>query len=616
MGRFLSVNLSTGELKDELPEERFLKDFLGGYGVGARLLFSRLKPKIDPLGPENILGFVTGPLTGTPIPFGSRYTVVAKSPLTGTWGDANSGGDFGPYLRFAGYDAVFFAGVPERPVYLVIDDGKAELRDAGHLWGKDSDETEDLLIAEVGKDAHVACIGPAGEKLSLISAIMNNKGRAAARSGVGAVMGSKRLKAIAVRGNQPVPLADKERVGEIRKARLQGIRGPGGDRWRKFGTSSATARAVQSGDAPVKNWGGVGIRDFLNAQAISDVNVIKYNERNFACWRCPYACGAYLKAGEGEYRWEAGAHRPEYETLASFGSMCLNDNVESIIKANDICNRYGLDTISAGSSIAFAIECYENGIITKNDTGGIELTWGNHAAIVAMTEKMAKREGFGDVLADGVRAAAKRIGKGADRFAVHIQGQEPGMHDPRLLPGYATSYTMDATPSRHMQGGSHAVEMGRGIAELEIQPVERYVYTGKGEAHRKLSAFRHVVNAVGLCAFGIRNTDAPRVAEDLNAVTGWDLTVADLLEIGDRIATIRHAFNLREGLSAIQFNVPGRMVGKPPLEEGPLAGVEIDLSAQIEDYLKAMDWDLTTGKPSKRRLMGLGLEDVAEVLWP
>ena len=610
MGKVLFVDLSKGELRDEALDEKLCREFIGGYGIGARIIYSRQKGGVDPLGPENILGFMSGPLTGSPALSGTRYTVVGKSPLTGTWGDANSGGYFGPHLKFAGYDGVFFTGISERPAYLFINNGRAELRDAAHLWGKDSFETEDILKSELGKDVEVLCIGPSGENLSLISAVMNNKGRAAGRSGVGAVMGSKKLKAIAVKGNMKIPLADEKRAKELRGEYLGKLSQPRAAIFRSFGTPAFTAQSAHSGDSPVKNWGGVGIVDFPRADLIDLIPVMEHQTKKFACLRCPFGCGGLMEAGT-EYEYEEGAHKPEYETLSMFGSNCLNTNLESIIKVNDICNRYGLDTISAGATISFAIECYENGIITKADTDGIEMTWGNHQSIVAMTEKLAKREGFGAVLADGAKVAAEKIGKGSEKYAIHIQGQEVPAHDPKFGFPLTTSYRMDATPARHTQGRDDLVPPGL------LPDFDSKSFSGRGEAQRISSNFHHVMNCAGMCMFMYLSIPtAKAVAEFISAVTGWDVTMDELIKTGERIQDLRHAFNLREGLNPLEFKVPDRLLGRPAQKEGPLAGVTVDEDTMIKEFLAAMNWDAKTAKPSKKKLQELGLEDVAKDLWP
>jgi len=608
IGKMLFVDLSEGKLKDEILDEKLRREFVGGYGIGARVVFSQQKPSVDALGPGNIFGIVTGPLTGSPAPSCSRYTIVGKSPLTGTWGDANSGGDFGPYLKFAGYDAVFFKGISEKPVYLLIEDGHAELKDANHLWGKDIYETDDIIRAESSEKTKVLCIGPAGEKLSLISCPVNNKGRAPGRSGLGAVMGSKKLKAVAVTGNKEVRVASRNRVNELRRKYVGELTGLYRT-FRDFGTPGFTAESGHNGDSPVKNWGGVGIVDFPDITPIGGQAVISSQRKKYACWRCPIGCGGHMKVGR-QYHYAEGVHKPEYETLAAFGTMCLNNNLESIIMANDICNRYGLDTISAGCTIAFAIECYENGLITKADTDGIELTWGNHASIVAMTDRMAKREGFGDVLADGVKVAAERIGNSAEQYAIHIQGQEIPMHDPKFGFDLTATYMLDPTPARHTQGRE-------GLAPPGLLPAfNRMAFAGRGEAHKAGSDFIHVMNCAGMCLFlylCLPNVNA--VTEFINAVTGWETTTDELLKTGERIANLRQAFNIREGLNPLQFRVPGRVLGKPVQKAGPLAGVTVDEKTMVKEYLVAMDWDPKTTKPSKRKLLELGLEDVAKELW-
>jgi aldehyde:ferredoxin oxidoreductase len=600
MGKILFVNLATGKITVERPEERLYRDFIGGYGIGARILYSRQKGGVDPLGPENTLGFLTGPLTGTPSTFASRYTVVAKSPLTGGWGDSNGGGNFAPQIKFAGYDAVFFNGTAEKPVYLFLDNGKAELKDASPLWGKDCFETEDALRAELGRGVESVCIGPSGEKLSLISCIVTKRGAVAGRSGLGAVMGSKKLKAVAARGQQEVPIVDIEAANKWRRDHITAIKNPDSGNspivdklFPKYGTSHVAEGFAHAGNTPVKNWGGIGVIDFPDSSGLSGDAATANLESKSGCWHCPIGCEGRLKEGKGEYKYPAGTRRVEYETQAAFGTMCLNNNTESINMINHLCNCYGLDTISGGCTMAFAIECYENGLITRADTDGIELTWGNHQAIVAMTEKMVKREGFGAILADGVKVAAERIGKGAEKYAIHIGGQELGMHDPKFYnqpeSHAAARYQMDATPGRHTQ-------MGFGP-----------------------SSFRsHITNATGFCLLAdLVAPDAIKyITGFMSAVTGWDRSTDELLKAGERIANMRHVFNLREGINPLEYKVHPRIIGRPPQKEGPLAGVTADIEAQIYWDLGALDWSRVTTKPSRNKLLELGLDDVAAELWP
>jgi aldehyde:ferredoxin oxidoreductase len=600
-GKILFIDLSTGVLKEERLDDKMCRDYLGGYGIGARIIYSRQKAGVDPLGPDNMLGMMSGLLTGTPIPTGARYQVMGKSPLTGGWGDANSGGEFGPYLKFAGFDGVFFTGISPKPVYLLLDNGKAELKDASGLWGKDAYDTEDTLIAEYGKDSRVACIGPSGENISLIASIMTDHGSAAGRSGLGAVMGVKKLKAVVARGTLPVPLADKETVDKLRMEQIKGwqMPGPGGrmsfqQTFHTYGTSAMAATSAHSGDSPVRNWGGVGVVDVPNVTDLAGDAIKAKITKPGGCWHCPIACKATMKEGSGEYKYAAGSRRPEYETLASFGVLCGNNNEEAINMANDICNRAGLDTISAGTVVAFAMECFENGILTAKDTGGVDLKWGNHQAMVAVTRQLAENKGLGAILAQGVKKAAEKIGRGADKFAVHIGGQELGMHDPRLVApfgGWSVSqYQLDATPGRHTAG------------------------FGPG-------SFRgHVVNALGVCTFGWGFGGGPdgdaRFIGLINAVSGWDMTYPELMKAGERIANLRQAFNLREGINPLKWFVHPRILGNPPLTAGPLAGVTPPAESQLYWNLGALDWDRVTTKPSKAKLLSLGLDDVAAELWP
>lgn len=610
MGEILWVNLSRNEIEKERLDEKTGRDFLGGYGLGARIIFSRQKAGIEPLSPDNIFGITTGVLTGTPALGGSRFIAVGKSPLTGTWGDANAGGNFGPHLKFAGYDAVFFTGQSEKPVYLYINNGKAELREASYLWGKDTYETEDILKSELGNDIEVACIGPSGEKLSLISGIVTDKGRLAARSGLGALMGSKKLKAIAVRGKMKVPLADENAANEMRRRHLKKL-GPRAEFMSKFGTAGLFSISVETDDAPAKNWAGVAVVDFPEYKKLIGEEVIVRLHRKYGCWHCPIACGGHMKAGDGEYKYIEGVHKPEYETLAMFGSNCLNSSLESIVKLNDICNRYGLDTISAGACIAFTIECFENGILTVKDTDGLEMTWGNHKAIVAMTEKIARRAGFGSILADGVKRAAEKIGKDSEKFAMHVGGQEFPAHDTRGDPGFAIAYGAEPTPGRHTQSGEFPHPEGA------LPKYDRTSFRGRGVPHKIGSMIYHVMNASGCCmiVYGDGLDHFDQFIESLRVITGWDITREEIIKTGERINNIRQSFNVREGIKS-PFSYPDRMLGIPPKQVGPRAGITMDKNEIFKEYFEAMDWDLNTGKPSKVKLLELGLDDVANELWP
>jgi aldehyde:ferredoxin oxidoreductase len=614
IGKMLFVDLTQQTTEERELTEEVAKNFIGGYGIGARVLYDMMKPGADPLGPDNVLGFVTGPLTGTGAFFSGRYTVVCKSPVTGGWNDANSGGFFGPELKKAGYDAVFISGAAEKPVYLWIDDGKAEIRDAGKLWGMDTAETLEALIAETGEEKlRASVIGPAGEKLSLMSCPINDTHRAPGRGGAGAVMGSKKLKAIAVHGTGRVSVADPQKLREVNRSisaqmktgATQQMMGAFG----VYGTGAGTGASALSGDSPIKNWGGVGVIDFgeeaANAIAAPTFDA-KYKTKKYACANCPLGCGAIYQADGSQ--WPVGeTERPEYETMASFGGMCLNSDVDSIIKCNHICNRYGLDTISVGNTVAWAIECYENGMITKEDTGGIELTWGNADAIVAITEAIAKREGFGDILADGSEAAAKKLGKGFESL-VTVKGIEIPMHDPKLGPGLARTYQFDPTPARHVKGGA-------GLMQLQQGP-SKYNPVGTGFLDIMVTTTFEVLNSAGLCLFGMYASPQDATGRQIEAVTGWSFKSQDQLRAGMRILNMRQAFNVREGFRPADFKLPPRAVGEPPQEEGPVAGVTIAHKALGHNFFHIMDWDEETGKPSRQTLELLGgMDDVIQDLY-
>jgi aldehyde:ferredoxin oxidoreductase len=618
-GKIGLVDLSKGAIRVRKLDELLIRDFIGGYGIGVRILFE-LQPKgADPLGPDNILGFTAGLLTGTKTPAGGRYMVVCKSPLTGGWGDANSGGYFGSELKSAGWDAIFVSGTASSPKYLMIGDDRIEIRDADHLWGLDTIETE----SAVQKESHdprtrVACIGPASERLSLISGIVNDRGRIAARSGVGAVMGAKKLKAVAVRGTGKVLVADQAMLARVRKAFLSEVRNMPGmpEAMIKFGTCAFTASLVATGATPVKNWLLAGEQSFPHLAKIADGEIIiQHQTKKYGCANCPIACGGIFNVTDGKYP-VGEVHKPEYETIAAFGPLCLNDDFESIIKLNDMCNRSGLDTISAGTVLAFAMECFERGILGASDTDGIPLTWGNSEAMISMLEKMIRREGFGDVLADGVKAAAEKIGNGAEAFAMHVAGQEPGMHSPLFLPGRGTGYVCDPTPGRHTAAPMARLDAGGGAAapypELKFEGFDRYDFKGKGPFSARLSKYLQVGNSAGVCLMPMIFFGNYPLLEFIKAVTGWDMDIAEALNTGARIQSLRHCFNIREGIRTSDIKLPARLLGRSPMEEGPLAGITVDIDSLSYEYRRSMGWNPLSGEPEPEMLEKLALSHLIE----
>lgn len=601
-GRLLFVDLSRGSIEERPLSESLARRFVGGYGIGSRLLYDMMKPGVDPFAPESVLGFIGGPFNATGPLFGGRYTVVSKSPVTGGWNDANSGGYFGPELKRAGFDGVFVSGIADRPVYLFIKDGKPEIRDARDLWGKDCYETPDALVRETGEPGlRAAMIGPAGENLSLMACVINDRHRAAGRGGSGAVMGSKKLKAVAVRGTAKIPVADPERVKELNRKTVDWMKNgplvPMVKGFGDYGTGGGTGASGISGDAPIKNWGGVGLED-LGEELLMKLATTSYDEKyntgKFACAQCPLGCGAHYRVEGGKWPLEK-TDRPEYETLGAFGYMALNHDAESIIKCNDICNRHGLDTISVGASVVWAMECFENGVFSKEDLGGVELTWGNSDAIVAMTQAIADQTGFGKILALGSRKAAEILKRGVE-YLQTVGGIELPMHDPRFSPGFARTYLYDPTPARHVKGGL-------GIADFGQSNEVKYAYTGRGKLDAAATCATEVANATGSCSFADFSTPPGTLKEMIEAVTGWKI---DVERTGKRILNMRHVFNLREGIRPTSDLIPKRSVGEPPLDAGPLKGITVDHKELSKGFFDAMEWDKESLVPSDESLEDLG----------
>jgi aldehyde:ferredoxin oxidoreductase len=609
-GRILNVDLSSGAVESEALGEEMYRRHLGGYGLGARLLFDRIPRGADALGPDNVLGLMPGVLTGTPL-FGIRFQAVGKSPKTGGWGDSNCGGDFGPYLKLAGWDGALFKGASQGPVYLLIEDDRAEIRDASDLWGLDAITTEETLKERHGKKASVACIGPAGENLSHMAGICNERGRLAGRSGLGAVMGSKKLKAVVALASRKILAGNDKDIRALVRTSIDEF-GPTASLFRSFGTTGFTSTFAMIGDSPVKNWGGVGTVDFPQFQELAGEKFNAKMEKTYACWHCPIACGAESKKSDNpKYPYPAKTHRAEYETASAFGTMTLSADIDCLQYANHLCNAYGLDTISAGATVAFAIECYENGLISSEDTGGLELTWGNGEAVIELLHRIGRREGIGDLFGDGVRKAAERLGPEAEPFATEIAGEELPMHDPKLEPEYFATYKLDPTPARHTLYSGTA----RGGWDLPPAPKDRAEAAGRGEYHKAAAEYMHVVNSIGTCMFITFSGPNERIPEWINAVTGWDVTHEELRRTGERIANLRMAFHVREGDNPTQRRVPARMMGNPPQEVGPHKGFTLDGDTLQREFLAACDWDQQTCVPSRAKLEELGLEDVAQALY-
>jgi len=431
-------------------------------------------------------------------------------------------------------------------------------------------------------------------------------------------MGSKNLKAVACSGALKPDIYDRSQVSRLVKELLAMAKSSPSGMYlgiSSTGTPGAMIPHMMEHDVPIKNWSGNNVEDFPEEkwEKVAWEGMEKYAVKKYACTGCPIACGHFLKVDKGEFAVEK-THKPEYETLAAFGPLCLNDNMESLIYANELCNLHGIDTISAGSTIAFAIDCFENGILTKADTDGIELTWGNSRAIIDMLKKICMREGIGDILAEGAMRASAEIGNGSEQFAMHVGGEMVPMHDPRCTPGWGATYVSDPAPARHVRGGTAFVESGP-VNETLYQAlglptkVDKYNPEGKGKMHAVLGGYQHLVNSSGMCLFGADALPFSLI-DFMKATTGWDLTYDELIITGQRISTLLHGFNLREGFKPSDFTIPPRVAGNPPLKAGALKDITIDIDNLKKQYYEAMGFDVDTGAISKERINALGLQDV------
>ncbi|MFX0085381.1 MAG: aldehyde ferredoxin oxidoreductase family protein [Candidatus Hodarchaeota archaeon] len=635
-----SINLGIIDLTTEKVTTKkysfntpIFRKYLGAEGIALEYLLRNMPPHIDPLGPENYLCVITGILSGTNTPFSGRYIVAGKSPLTDTWGEANSGGRFGPELRKTGFDILLITGIAKQLSILHITNDSIEIKPAKYLEGKDCSETEEILKQKFNSKVQIASIGLAGENRVLVSGIVTDKGRIAARSGLGAVMGSKCLKAIVARGTKKVPIYDFYGFNDLRVLVTKKIKkGPiflmktsgstsvtlapwlrrfrvsyGSiapnivviDTYKRWGTCSGTAVCVETGDSTVKNFKG-SHKDYplsRSAKITSD-NVTKYKIKKYGCISCPIACGGIMAYKDDLYDFPE-TQKPEYETLAMLGPNLLNDDIGSIYAMNDYCNRQGLDTIAIGSILGFLIEAMEKGIISRDEADGFELKWNNPINFLKIIEKITKREGVGDTLAMGVGKAAQEFGIEAEKIAMHIRNQGIPAHDPRFSKSMLIPYKLDPSPGRHTPFSDFMVDQSK----------FKSMYKSSRKATRRAEyyCYQQTYSTLGLCQFGMLTGKFPAL-EFTKLVTGIHLTMDEFIRIGERLFTLKHLFNLREGINPLETEIPIRVLEKA--ETGPHNKISLIKEEKliIENFLTALRWDTTTSEPDVERLKQLELE--------
>ena len=596
IGKVLRVNLSTSKVSTEALDPGLAKDYIGARGLGTKIMTDEVDPKVDPLSPENKLIFMPGPLTGTFAPSAGRYTVVTKGALTGAIASANSGGTWGPALKFAGYDAVIIEGAAPKPVYLWIKNAKVEILDASHLWGKDVPETSDAIRAETDDDAKIACIGPAGENRVLFACIMNDLHRAAGRSGVGAVMGSKNLKAIAVVGTGAVTCADpKAFESAVVKARDKIHKHPvGGAGLRLYGTDVLTNILNQIGGYPTKNYqdGHFPTADKLGGETLAATLL----QRPKGCFSCIISCGRVTKVTNPKYAGEGEG--PEYETSWGFGGDCCIDDLDAVTKANYLCNEYGMDAISMAVTVACAMELYEMGLITKEDTGGIALEWGNAEAMVEVTRLTGIGEGFGKKLALGSYRLAESCGH--PELSMTVKKQEIPAYDARAVQGIGLNFATANCGAAHVRGYTIAPEVLGNPVKVDKDTIE-----GKPALVILFQNLTAALDATGACLFTTFGIGADELAEMLGAVTGVGYTSEDFMKCGDRIWNLERQWNLNAGLTANDDTLPPRLL-KEPIKTGASKGKLSRLPEMLPEYYELRGWD-KNGVPTASKLGELGL---------
>jgi aldehyde:ferredoxin oxidoreductase len=604
--KILRVDLTNREVKVEELAEGLIRKYIGGVGIETKILYEETGPETDPLSSENILIVMTGPYTGSGVPTSGRHHLVARSPLTGLFGESNVGGSWAIHFKKAGFDGMVIRGKADDPVYLWIRDSKAEFRDAKPIWGKDTYESADWLKKETAKEATAAVIGPAGERMAKIAGIphIGHVVRSAARTGLGAVMGSKNLKAMVVFGDGPIPIAKPEELKRKIRDLLPHIRGVT-EIFGKYGTAGGIDNYEKIGNFPMKNWTQGRWSGAKKISGVTMHDTILSGRR--ACFHCPIACGRHIKVAEGPYA-PMDCEGPEYETIGTLGGLCLVDDLVAIAKANELCNRYGLDTISAGGIIAFAMEAYEKGIISKKDMDGVELVWGSGKALVEMVHKMGRGEGIGQLMTEGSKRMAEVLGKNAIEFAIHVKGLEPSAHDPRRFFSQSLSYATAARGACHNASWSHPYELALSMPEIGIpEPQEAYQIEGKAEFTAKLQDLMCVMDALIICRFSQigKAVSVTNHVDWLNMITDWGMDIPEYMKVGERIFNLKRMYNVRLGVSRKDDFLPYRFMTLNRTGED-LNNQLPPLGKLLSDYYAYRGWS-EEGIPTPEKLEELDL---------
>jgi len=605
-GKILEVDLSNRIIDILSLDEEITRNYIGGSGLAAKIIYDETSPEIDPLDCRSPLVFMAGPFTNTVIPTSGRHAIAARSPLTGIWGEADVGGSWGIGLKRAGYDGIKIKGASKTPVYLWIHSGKVEIKDAKHLWGIDTYRIEDLLRKETDEKASVACIGPAGEYLVKFASIMHDgkNARAAGRCGLGTVMGSKKLKAIVVQGKEKAQIKDEEGLTRFVKKIIPQMREETAYLG-NYGTTGSAVELEEIGDLPIKNWRQGRWKD--GAKRLSGQTLLEtIFSGNYHCKTCPIGCGKKIRIEEGKYAGVDGA-AAEYETIATLGALCLVDDLEAVSLANQLCNQYGMDTISTGGAIAFAMEAYEKSLINSSDLDGLELTWGNTDAVIEMVRRIGERRGLGRLLGEGVRRASEEIGGRASEFAIHVKGLELPGHDPRAFYSLALGYATSNRGACHLQAYSHPFEGWITMPDLGYSEcLPPHTEKGKAELVIKLQNLMCMFDSLKICKYSLYGGIEPHhLVEFLNFITDWDIDLKEFMRVGERIFNLKRLYNVRCGISRKDDILPPRLLTHTR-GEGGAANTLPHLGRMLNEYYKLRGWS-KDGIPLIIKLKEVGL---------